>query len=117
MRGSLLGVSAARYQSHRAIADFPPGCSGADCGDFASDFHPDDLRRARRRRIEALPLEQVGAIDARSADANQDFVGLDRRLGHLADFQRVFIAGFLNDYCFHHRYIIVTGICFQPLPS
>ena len=65
----------------------------------------------------ALALEQVGAIDAGGADANQDFVKLDRRLGHLADFQCVFIAGFLNDYRFHHLYIIVTGICFQPLPS
>ncbi len=117
MRGRLLGVAAARYQGHRAVADFPAGCGGADCGDFTGNFHPDDLRRARRWRIEALALEQVGAIDAGGVDANQDFVGLDRRLGDLADFQCVFIAGFFNDYCFHHLYIIVTGICFQPLPS
>jgi hypothetical protein len=101
MRHGLLGVSAAGYQGHRAIADFPPLDRIADCDDFAGDLHPYDFRRARRRRIESLTLQNVSAIHAGSVDANQNFLGLDRRFGNFADLERAFIARFFNDYCFH----------------
>src|SRR5580700_1151867 len=117
MRRSLLRVTAAGYQRHRAIADFPAWRISTDRDDFTGAFHTDDFRRAWRRRVESLALKQIRAIYAGVAYANQNFIGLDRGLGNFAELERVLIAGFFNDYCFHHLYIIFTGICFQPAPS
>jgi hypothetical protein len=102
MHRSFLGVAAARQQCHRAIACFPSDGGSADRGNFAGTFQADDFRRARRGRVESLALKNVRAIDPGGSDANQYFVGLERRLGNFADFERIFIAGFFNDYCLHH---------------
>ena len=64
MRDGLLRVTAAGYQRHCAIPDFPAGRIGADCDDLAGAFHADNFRRAGRRRVESLALEQICAIHA-----------------------------------------------------
>ncbi len=46
--------------------------------DFARDLEAQRVGRARRRRVEAGALHQVGTIDAGGGDADQDFTGTGR---------------------------------------
>ena len=68
----LLGVAAAGEQRHGAVADPPAAHGGADLGHLAGAFEAENRRRAGRRRIEALALQQVGAVDRGGADADAD---------------------------------------------
>ena len=43
----------------------------AERGDRAAALQPDDVRRPGRRRVEALPLQDVGAVDRRGRDVDQ----------------------------------------------
>src|SRR5690606_9272490 len=61
--GDLLRVPAAREQRAHLVADLPALDTLAERGDPAGALEPDDVRRAGRRRVVALPLQQVGAVD------------------------------------------------------
>jgi len=59
----LLRVAPAREERHRSLPDPPAGDSGADLGHDARALQPEDRGSAGRRRVEALTLQEVGAID------------------------------------------------------
>ena len=56
MRDGLLRVAAAGYQCHRAIADLPSLDRIADRRDLARDFHANNFRHSRWRRVESQTL-------------------------------------------------------------
>ena len=73
-------------------------------GDLASEFEARNVRGiTRRRRIMAPPLQQVGAIEARGTDANENVVR--RRFGrarYLADLKGLRPAERPDIYRFHN---------------
>ena len=97
MDDGLLGVAAAGQQRHRALAVPPAAHRRADLDHFAGAFQPEDRRRTGRRRIEALPLQQIGAIHRRRAHANADVVRPELRTRNLADVENVLVAGLIED--------------------
>jgi hypothetical protein len=102
MRGHVLGVSAAAEQAKDALSRLPHPRRRAGFGDLAGKLDPGNLRgEARRRRIFALSLQQVGAVERRRAHPHQHLVGRDRRLADLADFQNFRPAESGNPNCLH----------------
>ena len=72
MREAIFGVAAADYQRHHAIAGFPALDAGPERHDLAGDFEARNIRRAGRRRIEALPLHYIRPVDAGGRHLHQD---------------------------------------------
>ncbi len=68
---AIVGVAAAGHQRANPVANLPP--ARAD-DDFAGDFEAHDRRRARRHRVQPLPLQDVGAVDPGSVDPDQHLV-------------------------------------------
>src|SRR6185437_6623546 len=64
MRETIFSVAAADHQSKNAITDFPAFDVRSECYDLARDLKAWNIRRAGRRRIEALPLHHVRPVDA-----------------------------------------------------
>ena len=92
-RGDLLGVAAAGEQRGDAIADAPVLHVGAELDDRARDLEAGDLRRTRRRVVEALPLQEVGAIHSGGVDSDEDLVRPDLRGGDVGELQCLGISG------------------------
>src|ERR1051326_1922213 len=63
MDDRLLGVAAPGQECHDALSEPEARDLGADLDDLARTFEPEDRRRAGWRRVEALPLQEVGAVD------------------------------------------------------
>jgi hypothetical protein len=57
---------------------------------LAGDLEADGRRLARRRRIAAQPLQQVGAVHARRAHLHQQVAVLQHRLRDLLDNELLF---------------------------
>jgi hypothetical protein len=70
------GVRIAQTDGAFVSVAYPPPASsadaGADLGDGACTFEPNDVGSAGRRGVEAAPLQQVGPIDAGSCDGDSD---------------------------------------------
>ena len=64
----LLGVPAAGEQRAHLVADRPVVDALTERLDDPAHLEPGDLRLAGRRRVVALALEQVGAVDACGGD-------------------------------------------------
>ena len=54
-----------------------------------------------RRRVVALPLQQVGPVDRRGGDVDDHLVGLGLGVGDLLDLQHLGAAGLGDDDCAH----------------
>ena len=78
-RRAVLGVGAARRERADRIAQLPPRDPCAQCRDSARGLEARQVRRARRRRIEAGTLGDVRPIDARRRDLDQDLAVLGLR--------------------------------------
>ena len=88
MHGGELRVATAREERHHAPAVL--GLAGA--------FEPGDVGGAPgRRRIAPRALHQIGAVDARGSDADQDLAVAGHRVGPLLDLEATF-----DDYCRAH---------------
>ena len=85
--GGACRVAAAREERADRIADRPAAHVRAERGDDAGDFETGNVGRARRRRILAEALQQIGAIDARGRDVDQDLAGGGNRIGTLVSFR------------------------------
>ena len=86
----LLGVAAAGEQRHHAVARFDRGNTGSELGDHAGALEAQDLAFALGRRVHAAALEQIGAVQRRGFDLDQDLVFAERRVG---DFARARFSG------------------------
>ena len=68
----LLRVPAARQQGDARVADGPARHPVADGGDVPRDLQPDQRARPGRRRVVALPLQEVGAVDPGRRHVDQE---------------------------------------------
>ena len=66
----------------------PARHAGADGLDHAGDFEAQRVGRAGRRRIEPGALHQVGPVNARRGDADQDFAAPGLRPRHYGQGER-----------------------------
>ncbi len=80
-----LRVTAAGQQCAHLITDPPAGDVAADGRYPARALHPRVQRRARRRRVQALSLEQVGPVQPGSRDVDDDLSGGRSRIGDFGD--------------------------------
>ncbi len=77
--GAVLGIGAARRQRAHGIAHLPAADARAQRRHGAGGFETGQIRRARRRRIEAGALGDVGSVDARRRDLDQQLAVLGLR--------------------------------------
>ena len=75
----VLGVPATGDQRTHPIADLPAIDARSGLDDGAGHLQSGDVRRARRRRVQALPLHHVRAIDAGCRHLDQDLTRTSRR--------------------------------------
>jgi hypothetical protein len=81
-------MGAAADQAKNALAGRPSTDGRADFSDFAGKFHARNFsRESGRRRILALALEQVCAIERRRTNADKDLFVIEDGLANGADFQ------------------------------
>ena len=74
--------------ARRAIARSPgaqPATPGPDLAHGARGLEAEDLARARRRRVVALALHEVGAVDGRRRHLEHHLALAGPRVGHLAE--------------------------------
>ena len=78
-RQAVLGVAAARRERADRVAHLPVRDVGGHCRHRAGSFEAGQVGRTRRRCVGALPLRDVGPVDARGRDLDQDLAGLRHR--------------------------------------
>jgi hypothetical protein len=93
----LLRVAAARQQCHGAIPGAPARHAIGHLDYFARALETEDLGRARRGRVQALALQQVGAIHRRCRHANAQRIGYQLRRRNVADAQVGLVTGLVDD--------------------
>ena len=86
MDQAVLGIAAAMGKRADQRARNVAGDAGADGDHLAGDFEAGQIRCARRWRIAAFALGNVGPVHARSGHLDQDLAGA--RLRHGARFER-----------------------------
>lgn len=101
--GDLLGVSAAREQGTHLVADGPAGDTGAERGDPAGALQAGVGRGARRRVVEALPLEDVRTVDGTGHHLDQYLALAGYGIGDLVPDQRLGTTRFGNRDRMHKR--------------
>ena len=79
--------------AHTSSPTAQPVTPVAERRDGAAALHPDDLGGAGRRRVEALPLQQVGAVDRGGGDRERDLARARLGVGQLGDGQDVGATG------------------------
>ena len=72
VRQAIFRIAAADHQGHHAVAELPALDARSQRHDFAGDLEAGNIRRARRRRVEALALHHVGPVDAGGRYLDQD---------------------------------------------
>ena len=97
----LLGVTAAGQQRAHLVTRPPVRDAVADGADPARALQARVRRRARRRRVEALPLHQVRAVDPAGGDVDDHLARAGDRVGHLEPVQHLGFAGFGDDDSVH----------------
>ena len=81
---AIFGVAAADHQRHDRVAQLPAARLPAPQRyDLAGNLQPRNVGGARRRRVETFALHDIGPVDARGRDLNQDlaFAGHGQRTG------------------------------------
>jgi hypothetical protein len=77
-----LGLRSATDHGHDPIADDEALDTRSNCRHDARELEARDVRRrTRRSRVQAGPLQQVGAIQARGLDTNKQFASPRDRVG------------------------------------
>jgi hypothetical protein len=80
-------IAAPTQQGHDPIAHPPARRALAKLGHHAGDFQPQGLGRAWGRRVDALALHQIRAIDPGRLDLDQNLTGAGTRRVNLNRFQ------------------------------
>jgi hypothetical protein len=73
---------------------------------LAGDLEADDVGFTGRRRITAEPLQQVGAVYAGGADADDQVAFARLRIGHFRDLEDLGPARLLHDDGAHGRLLL-----------
>ena len=73
MRYAEFSVAAAHDQRHDLVGLLPTRHAGSASDDYAGDFEPWNIGSARRRRIKAHTLHDVGPVNAGCGNLDQDF--------------------------------------------
>ena len=94
--GDPLGVAAAGEQRAHLVADRPVRHAVADLADDAAALEAEDLAGALGRRVEALPLQQVGAVHRAGLDVDDHLTRPADRVGHLAPAEHLGATGFAD---------------------
>src|ERR1019366_2895013 len=81
---TVLGVAASGDQRTDARAELER-CACAERCDFPCDLKSQNRRSTRRRCIFALPLQDVGSVDAGGVNFDKDFVLARQRRRHFTD--------------------------------
>ena len=71
--------------------------------DGARHFHAQRFGRAGRRRIRARGLQQIGAVEARGGDLDQDFARARHGRGNISKHKPVIGTGIFEDDGFHEK--------------
>jgi len=88
------GVSASAQQGHDAVAGLDPLDAIPHLCGHPGHLQPRDLLRPPRRHgVVAPALVEVGPVDGRGADVDQDLVGPGLGIGHLPGSEDVRVAG------------------------
>ena len=91
--GGILGVAAAGHQAHDAVA-YPPAVNAlAVLCDRAGHLEAEDLGLAGWGRVVALALDDVGAVDGRGRDFDEELAGSGRRALDLAQAHDLWATG------------------------
>ena len=98
---NLLGIATAGQQCADFVADGPTGDVFAEFGDHTRAFEAEDVTRAWRRRVEALTLEQVGAVDGGRGDLDEYVPARQFGIGLLRPFHDLGTAGLIDRYGVH----------------
>ena len=89
MRGRdahVLGLRAAADDAEHAVAGLESGDVGAGALDDARELEPGDVGRdARRRRVEAGALHQIGAVQPGTVHPDEHLVGARLGTGAVGD--------------------------------
>src|SRR5690606_19338635 len=103
--GDALGVAAAGQQRADLVALRQVRHALADGRDDAGALQPEHLGRAGRRRIVALALQEVGAVDAGGGDLDDDLAGSGLGRGDVGDDEALGSSGLFHDHGSHgsHR--------------
>ena len=84
-----LGLAAPADDAHDAVALLEAARAGAERGDLAGELQAGDVRRrAGRRGVAALALQDVGAVEPGAAHAHEDLARAGLGVGVLGDLQR-----------------------------
>jgi len=75
----------------------------AHCCDMTGNLHTQGFRGAGRRRITALGLQNIGAVNARRRDFYQDFTGAGLGPKDIREFQPVVRSRILQSDGSHLR--------------
>ena len=92
-----LCVPTALDEEHDAIPFGVALHPGSDARDRARRLETEDVAGSRRRWIESLALEQIGAVDAGARNADDDLTLSSHRVGTLLEVQLLGTAGRRND--------------------
>ena len=98
----LLGVAAARQQRHRPVADLPTGDPLPHFRDGARAFEAQNRRGARGRRVHALALEKIRAVERRGSNGDAHLPGAQFGVGGGAQLKNTLVA-WLVDHDGLHR--------------
>ncbi|MNY31574.1 hypothetical protein D3C86_1657410 [compost metagenome] len=82
----LLGHAATGQQRTHAVTD-APAAAGADLADHSGTLQAEHLGHPRRRRIQAVALQQIGAIETGCGHANANLPHIAQRARLHAPFQ------------------------------
>ena len=97
----LFRVPASAHQTEHAVADVHVAYRGTDSLHLPGQLESENVRLARRRRIEPLPLQRVGAVQRGRSNANQKLIRTGNRVGDLSDLEHLRPAGFVEDDGLH----------------
>jgi hypothetical protein len=93
-RNAVLCIAATRHEGAHAITFAPALCVAAARRNRAGHFQSGDITRARRGRIFALALHQVGPVHSGRRDADQHLSPFRLRQRHLNRLKHFRSAGF-----------------------
>src|ERR1700722_7760133 len=106
MGDAKIGIAAAGDQSRHASAEAVTPRVRSKRDDFAGDFQAEHISYARRGRIVALALMDIGSVDAGGLASDQNLaLRRNRTRAHL-DFERLRTARAGRDNCAHSLAVI-----------
>lgn len=97
----LLGVASAGEQRTHSVTDVPVVHALTEFGDDTRAFEAEYLARSWRRRILALPLHQIGAVDGGGGHIDDDLPALRPRVRYLGPAHDLGCAELGEGDCMH----------------